>query len=103
MSAKAKLLKVYVGESTRWQGQPVYRAILYKLKELGLAGVTVTRGVEGYGELKVVHTTRLLELSADLPMVIDCIDAADKIDAAVPEIKKMVTRGLVLTTDVEIH
>ena len=74
MSTKSKLLKVYVGETTRWQGKPVYRAILFMLKESGFAGVTVTRGVEGYGHLKMLHTTRVLELSADLPMVIDCVD-----------------------------
>ncbi len=103
MSTKAKLLKIYVGESMRYKGQPLYRALLFKLKDAGLAGVTVTRGVEGYGELKTVHTTRLLELSADLPMVIESVDAADKVNAVLPEISKMVERGLIFTADVAVH
>jgi len=103
MPAKAKLLKIYVGENTRWHGQPLYRAILYKLKEAGLVGVTVYRGVEGYGQQKVVHTTRLLELSADLPMVIESVDTEDKINAVLPIVSPMVTKGLIFTAEVEVH
>ncbi len=97
-----KLLKIYIGENVRWQGQPLYRALVLKLKQAGLAGVTVLRGVEGYGQQKVVHTTRLLELSADLPMIIECVDTAEKIEAVLPDICQMVKRGLVLTTDINI-
>ncbi len=97
-----KLLKIYVGENVRWQGQPLYRALVLKLKAAGLAGATVLRGVEGYGRQKVVHTTRLLELSADLPMIVECVDEADKIEAVLPEICQMVNRGLVLTANVDI-
>ncbi|MDA8442105.1 MAG: DUF190 domain-containing protein [Peptococcaceae bacterium] len=103
MSEVAKILKIYVGENAHWQGQPLYRAIVMHLKANGCAGVTVIRGVEGYGKDKIIHTNRLLELSADLPMVIECIDTATKIASLLPEINTMVTRGLVFTSDVEVH
>ena len=103
MSDQAKLLKIYVGENMRWEGKPLYQALLFKLKDAGLAGVTVTRGIEGFGQLKAVHTARLLELSADLPMVVECIDYAESIEAVLPEIRPMVSRGLIMTTDVMVH
>lgn len=103
MPAQAKLLKIYVGENMRWGGKPLYQVLFFKLKDAGLAGVTVTRGIEGYGQLKAVHTARLLELSADLPMIVECIDYADRIDAVLPEIQPMVPRGLIMTTDVMVH
>lgn len=97
------LLKIYVGENVRWEGKPLYQALMFKLKDAGLAGVTVTRGIEGFGQLKAVHTARLLELSADLPMIVECVDFSDKIEAVLPEIRTMVPRGLILTTDVMVH
>lgn len=103
MVAETKLLKIYVGENMRWEGKPLYQALFYKLKDAGLAGVTVSRGIEGFGQLKTVHTARLLELSADLPMMVECIDYADRIKAVVPEIRGMVGRGLITTSDIEVH
>lgn len=103
MITKATLLRVYVGESVQSDGKPLYQAILTKLKDEGLAGVTVIRGVEGFGELHKVHMARLLELSADLPMIVECIDSPHKIKAIIPEIKEMVSRGVIMTSDVQIH
>lgn len=103
MTTQATLLKIYVGEGVQSEGKPLYQALLYELKNAGLAGVTVLRGIEGYGELHKVHMARLLELSADLPMVVECIDSTDKINAIIPVIKEMVPRGVILTADVQIH
>lgn len=103
MSTQATLLKIYVGEHVRWEGKPLYQALFFMLKDAGLDGVTVTRGIEGFGQLKTVHTARLLELAADLPMIVECVDFSDKIEAVLPEIKMMVPRGLIMTTDVLVH
>lgn len=103
MYTQAKLLKIYVGENVLWEGKPLFQALMFKLKNAGLAGVTVTRGIEGFGQLKAVHTARLLELSADLPMIVECVDLSDKIETVLPEIQTMVPRGLILTTDVMVH
>jgi len=103
LSMQATLLKIYVGEHVRWEGKPLYQALFFMLKDAGLDGVTVTRGIEGFGQLKTVHTARLLELAADLPMIVECVDFSDKIEAVLPEIKMMVPRGLILTTDVMVH
>lgn len=103
MSTQATLLKIYIGELVRWEGIPLYQALFFKLKDAGLDGVTVTRGIQGFGQLKAVHTARLLELSADLPMIVECVDFSDKIETVLPEIRMMVPRGLILTTDVMVH
>lgn len=103
MSTQGTLLKIYVGEHVRWEGKPLYQALFFKLKDAGLDGVTVTRGIEGFGQLKAVHTARLLELASDLPMIIECVDFSDKIEAVLPEIRMMVPRGLILTTNVMVH
>lgn len=103
MATEAKILRIYVGEQVRWKNRSLYQALLFKLKDSGLAGATVIRGIEGFGQLRSVHTTRFLELSADLPMIIECIDHRDRIDAIIPEIKQMIPRGLIITSDVEVH
>lgn len=103
MVGKAKLLKIYVGEKERFEGKSLYQHLVYWLKEKGVSGVTVLRGIEGYGQDKVIHTFRLLELSSDLPMVLEVIDRADKIEAILPEVCKMVPKGLVFTSDIEVH
>ncbi|MDQ7096366.1 DUF190 domain-containing protein [Desulfosporosinus sp. PR] len=103
MATQATLLKIYVGEHVQWEGKPLYQAIFFKLKDAGLDGVTITRGIEGFGQLKAVHTARLLELAADLPMIVECVDFSDKIEAVLPEIRMMVPRGRILTTDVMVH
>lgn len=103
MIGKAKLLKIYVGEKERLAGKSLYQHLVYWLKEQGVSGVTVLRGIEGYGQDKVLRTFRVLELSSDLPMVLEVVDRADKIEAILPEVCKMVPKGLVLTSDIEVH
>lgn len=103
MLGKAKLLRIYVGENERYKNKPLYQYLVYWLKEQGIGGVTVLRGIEGYGKDKILHTTRLLELSADLPMVLEVVDTPEKIDAILPEICKVVPKGLVFTTEVDVY
>ncbi|SPF42059.1 conserved hypothetical protein [Candidatus Desulfosporosinus infrequens] len=103
MLGKAKLLKVYLGESERYKGKPLYQYLVHWLKEKGIGGVTVIRGIEGYGGDKVLHTARFLELSSDLPMVLEIVDVAEKIDPLIPEICAMVPKGLVFSSDIQVH
>ena len=103
MLGKAKLLKVYIGESERYKNKPLYQYLVHWLKEKGIGGVTVSRGVEGYGGAKVLHTARLLELSSDLPMILEIVDVAEKIDPLISEICAMVPKGLVFSSDIYVH
>lgn len=86
ISGSGKLLRIFVGESDRCDRQPLYEVIVRTARELGLAGATAWRGVEGYGAGSRIHTAKILRLSEDLPMVIEIVDAADKIAAALPAI-----------------
>lgn len=99
---EGKLLRIFVGESDRWDGRPLYEAIVHQARAMGLAGATVLRGIEGFGASSVVHTSRILRLSEDLPMVIEIIDSADKIDAFLEATEAMVEEGLVTLERVEI-
>lgn len=99
---KCKLLKIYVSEDSKYKGHNLYTAIVYKLKELGIAGVTVTRAIEGYGKGKAIHTERILVLSASLPIIIEAIDTAGQIESAIPVISEMVNEGMVMVTDVNV-
>lgn len=99
---KCQILKIYVSEDSRYKGRNLYNAIVFKLKELGIAGVTITRGIEGYGEGKILHTTRILELSGSLPIIIEAVDVVEQIQKAVPVIEEMVDEGLIMLTDVDV-
>jgi PII-like signaling protein len=96
------LLRVFIGESDRWHGQPLYEAIVLKARELHLAGATVLRGPMGFGANSRLHTTKILRLSEDLPMVIEIVDAKDKIDSLMPHIDEMVQEGLVTLERVQV-
>ncbi|GAB6173031.1 DUF190 domain-containing protein [Paradesulfitobacterium aromaticivorans] len=103
MIGKAKLLKVYIGERERYRNKPLYQHLVTWLKDREIAGVTVNRGIEGYGQDKVLHSSRLLDLSADLPIVLEIIDTAEKIESIIPDVCRMVPRGLVFSADITIH
>jgi PII-like signaling protein len=92
---EGKLLRIFVGESDRWDGTPLYEAIVLEARKRGLAGATVIKGVMGFGAHSRIHTAKLLELSQDLPMVVEIVDAADKIEAFLPDLEKMVGDGLI--------
>ncbi len=89
------LLRVFIGESDRFEHKPLYEAIVQKVRELGLAGATVLRGSEGFGAHSVVHTTHLLEMSTDLPVVIEVVDTEGKIRLLLPHLEKMVLEGMI--------
>jgi uncharacterized protein len=96
------LLRIYIGEADRWHGKPLYEAIVLKARELHLAGATVLRGPMGFGANSRLHTTKVLRLSEDLPLVIEIVDAAEKIDELMPHIDEMVQEGLVTRERVQV-
>jgi PII-like signaling protein len=102
IEGQAKLLRIYIGETDRWHGQPLYMAILLKAREMGLAGGTVFRGIAGYGANSVIHTANILRLSEDLPVVIEIVDTDEKIKAFLPVLDEMVKEGLILLREVEV-
>jgi uncharacterized protein len=102
IEGEGKLLRVFVGESDTWHGRPLYQAIVERVREEGLAGATVLRGIEGYGAHSRVHTTRILRLSEDLPVLIEIVDTAEKIDRLLPALDEMVSEGLVTVERVEV-
>jgi PII-like signaling protein len=95
MDQNGILLRVFIGESDRFEHKPLYEAIVQKVRALGLAGATVLRGSEGFGAQSVVHKTSLLEMSSDLPIVIEVIDAEEKIKLLLPHLETMVNEGMV--------
>lgn len=92
---QAVLLRIFIGENDRYQGRPLYEAIVLKAREVHLAGATVLRGPMGYGHSSRLHTAKILRLSEDLPLVIEIVDSAAKIDAFLPVLDKMMGSGLV--------
>src|SRR6185295_6557134 len=89
------LLRIYIGESDHWEGKPLYEAIVVKARELHMAGATVLRGPMGFGAKSHLHTTKILRLSEDLPMIVEIVDGKEKIDELMPHIDAMVRDGLV--------
>ncbi len=96
------LARIYIGESDTWHGQPLYDAIVQLLRERGLAGATVLRGIEGYGAKQHLHTTRILRLSEDLPILIELVDIEERVRAVLPELDAMVSGGLITLEKVEV-
>ena len=99
---QGKLLRIFVGESDRWNHQPLYEAIVLKARELGLAGATVLRGPMGFGANSRLHTAKILRLSMDLPMVIEIVDTDERIQQLLPQLEEMVLEGLVTLEDVQV-
>ena len=102
LSEFGQLLRVFIGEADVWHGQPLYRAIVLKARELGLAGATVLKGPMGFGANSVLHTTKLLELSRDLPIVVEIVDTAEKIQTLLPFLDEAVSEGLVTIEEVRV-
>jgi PII-like signaling protein len=102
LSESGQLLRVFIGESDAWQGQPLYRAIVHKARELGLAGATVLKGPMGFGANSLLHTTKLLALSTDLPIVVELVDSAEKLRTLLPFLDEAVTEGLITIEEVRI-
>jgi hypothetical protein len=98
-----KLLRIFVGETDKHQGLPLYEWIVRKARENGLAGATVLRGLEGFGAHSRLHTAKILRLSTDLPIVIEIVDTEDKIEAFLPVIDDAIGEGLVTLEKVEVR
>jgi len=96
------LLRIFVGESDKVGHRPLYEEIVLKAREQGLAGATVLRGVMGFGRNSILHTTKILRLSEDLPMVIELVDSLEKIEAFLPALDKLITDGLVTLEQVRV-
>jgi len=103
---EGKLLRIFIGESDRCDGQPLYEALVKKARALGLAGATVWRGIEGYGARSRIHTAKILRLSEDLPVILEIVDSEEKIRAALPDLDAMIEAsgngGLVTLEKAEI-
>ena len=102
MEGPATRLTIYLGEDDHWHHKPLYHEIVRRARDAGLAGASVLRGVEGYGASSLIHTTRILSLSEDLPMVIVIIDEEAKLRAFLPQLDELIGEGLVTLGQVEV-
>ncbi len=102
LRGEAKLLRIFIGESDRYKGRPLFEAIVEKGREAGLAGASVFRGIMGYGGHSRIHSARVLRLSEDLPVMIEFVDTAEKIEAFLPTLDGMIAEGLVTLERVEV-
>lgn len=96
------LVRIYIGEQDQWKGKPLYQAVVEFLREQGVAGATVLRGIEGFGAHARLHTTRLLRLSEDLPILIEIVDREERLRELLPRLDEMVGGGLVTLERVEV-
>jgi hypothetical protein len=96
------LLRIFLGEDDKFEQLPLYEAIVLKAREMHLAGATVIRGPVGFGHSSHLHTTKVLRLSQDLPLVIEIVDGEDKIDTFLPELDRMMAGGLVTLEKVKV-
>jgi hypothetical protein len=96
------LVRVFIGESDKWHQRPLHLALLERLRAEGFAGATVFRGVAGFGARSVLHTTQILRLSEDLPMVVEVVDSEDRVERLVPILDEMVAEGLVTLEKVRV-
>ena len=99
---EAVLLRIFLGESDRWQHQPLYEAIVMKAREQHLAGATVLRGPMGFGKTSRLHTAKILRLSFDLPIVIEIVDSEEKVNAFIPVLDGMMSGGLLTLEKVRV-
>ncbi len=102
IEGEGQLLRIFVGEADRWHGKPLYKAIVLKAREEGLAGATVLRGMEGFGAHSRLHTAKILRLSEDLPLVIEIVDKAQRIEDFLPHLDEMVGEGMITLEKVRI-
>jgi uncharacterized protein len=102
IEGEALLARIYIGESHTWHGQPLYDAIVHLLRDRGIAGATVIRGIEGFGAKHHLHTTRILSLTTDLPILVEVVDEEERLRAILPEVDAMVGDGLITLEHVEV-
>jgi hypothetical protein len=102
LQGRAKMLRIHFGEDDKWNDRPLYEAIVYKCRELDIAGATVYRGIEGYGASTLVRRTHTFSLTSDSPVMVQVIDTAEKIQTLLPALDEMVSEGLIAMSDVEV-
>jgi uncharacterized protein len=102
LPSTGQILRIYIGESDCIHHKPLYEAIVLKAREMGLAGATVLRGAMGFGKTSRIHTAKLLNLSTDLPLIIEIVDSEAKITAFLPELDQMISGGLVTMEKVKV-
>jgi PII-like signaling protein len=98
----AQRICIYIGSSDQWHGQPLYNAIVQRARQEGLAGATVTQGIEGFGANSRIHRASILDLSTDLPIVVEIVDIPERIQKFLPLLDEMVTEGLITIQSCEI-
>ena len=99
---EAMLLRIFIGESDRWHHQPLYEALVLKAREMHMAGATVLRGPMGFGKSSHLHTSKILRLSMDLPLIIEIVDGEEKINAFLPVLDEMMGGGLVTLEKIRV-
>jgi PII-like signaling protein len=99
---EGQLLRILIGESDRWEGKPLYEALVFKAREMGLAGATMLRGLMGYGAASRIHTAKILRLSEDMPVIVEIVDSPEKISPFLTVVDEMVQEGLVTLERVQV-
>ncbi|MCL4693450.1 MAG: DUF190 domain-containing protein [Candidatus Hydrogenedentes bacterium] len=99
----AQLVRIYIGESDKSGHRPLYEVIVTEARKRGMAGATVLRGMMGFGKNSRMHTTKILRLSEDLPLVIDIVDSRERVQEFLPELNAMVTNGLVTVENIQVE
>lgn len=102
LAENSMLLRIFIGESDKYKGKPLYEAITQRARELHIAGVTVIRGILGYGVDSKMHKAKLLDLSEDLPIIIEIVDSQENIDKILPFLDETVTEGLITLEEVKV-
>jgi PII-like signaling protein len=102
LAGPALRLTIFVGADDQWQHKPLYHEIVIRARAAGLAGATVLRGVEGYGASALIHTTRLLSLTEDLPVMVIIVDAEERVRAFLPELEELITEGMIVLDAVDV-
>lgn len=102
LPSEAELLRIFIGESDKHHGRPLYEVLVEKARKRGLAGATVLRGTLGFGASSRIHTAKILRLSEDLPMVVEIVDSPEKIESFLPELDELIGEGLVTLERVRI-
>jgi PII-like signaling protein len=102
LSGPALRVTIFTGENDTWHHRPLYSEIVHRAHAAGLAGASVFRGIEGFGASSIVHTSRLLSLSEELPVAVVIIDSEDRVRAFLPHLDELVTEGLVILDEVEV-
>jgi uncharacterized protein len=102
LEGNAKMIRIHFGENDKWNGKPLYEAIVERCRELDLAGATVYRAIEGYGASTLIHRSGRLGFSSDAPIVVTVVDTEENIKRLIPALDEMVHEGLIAMSDVEV-